>query len=292
MPHVTIVICTLNRRKLLKECINSICALDYPKSSLEIVIIDGGSTDGTKELCQGFPGIRFITEAKLGLAHARNTGARSAQNEIVAYTDDDCIVDREWLKSLVAGFQVSSSVIGVGGPVYPRNSRSVPRKILVKAALGLFDEGKCAKYVGGLVTSNCAFKREIFASIEFDEKLGVTRRHKLILCGEDTDFCRTIVSSGHRLLYTPSAKVYHSIPKERARVPYIVKHAIHYGIFTTRASLKKRNSRIWAVRFILGRLGQNFLLAVKDTSFTSCYGILYSMSALLICITGLDRVLI
>jgi GT2 family glycosyltransferase len=266
--------------------------LDYPKSNLEILVIDGGSTDGTKELCQHFSGINFITENKRGLAHARNTGAKSAKYEVVAYTDDDCIVDREWLRNLVAAFWVSSSVIGVGGPVYPLNPESVPKKILVKAALGLFDEGTSVKNVGGLVTSNSAFKREIFRSIEFDEKLGVTRRRKLILCGEDTDLCRTIVSSGYKLLYTPSAKVYHYIPKERARVPYIVKHAIHYGIFVTRTFLKKKDSRIWAVRFAIGRLGQNLLSTTRDRSFTSCYRILYSMSALLICITRLDKVLV
>lgn len=291
IPFVSVVVCTYNRKNLLKSCLNSIYAQDYPESSLEVMIVDGGSTDGTEELCKEFPQIQFITESRFGLAYARNKGAELARGFIVAYTDDDCIVDKLWLRNLIAGFQFSENVMGVGGPVYPLHPEIIPEKIHVKAALGLFDDGESTKLTEGIITSNSAFKKGIFKTIKFDETLGITRRGKLVLSDEDTDFCRKIVNSGYKLRYVPHAKVYHRIHKERIRIPYIVKHALHGGISKTRIFLNKKQSRIWAIRYAVGQLIQCILKIPSDTSFTSCYNLIYCTSALCISLTGLDRIL-
>jgi GT2 family glycosyltransferase len=250
-----------------------------------------GSTDGTKELGKEFPQIRFIVESKHGLAYARNKGAEIAQGSIIAYTDDDCIVDKNWLKSLVACFHFSKNIMGVGGPVYPLHTEIIPKKIHVKAALGLYDEGENIKLTQGIITSNSAFKKEIFKTIKFDETLGVTRRGKLVLCGEDTAFCQSITNSGYGLLYTPQAKVYHQIPSERIKIPYIVKHALHGGITKTRIFLNKKQSRIWAIRHAAGQLIQCTLKMPFDASFTSCYNLIRCTSTMFISLTGLDRIL-
>jgi len=292
LPFVSIIICTYNRKKLLEECLNSIFAVDYPKSLYEVIIVDGGSTDGTEELCEKFRGIRFIVENKHGLAYARNKGAEMAKGFIVAYTDDDCIVDKSWLKNLVLGFQFSKNVIGVGGPVHPLRPEIIPKKIYVEAALGLFDRGEEIKLVRGIITSNSAFKREIFKTVQFDERLGVTRRGKLILSGEDVDFCQTLIKRGYKLLYTPYAKVYHQIPINRIRTSYIVKRAIHSGISTAKFFAKEKKSRIWIIRLAVGRLAQSILKTASDRSFTSCYKLLQLASTLLVCLTGFDKILL
>ena len=142
LPFVSIIVCTYNRKRLLNDCLSSILRIDYPKSKYEVIVIDGGSTDDTLELQLQFEEIRFFTERTGGLANARNKGAELAKGDIVVYTDDDCIVDSQWIKNLTLGFQLSSSIKGVGGPVFPLISNPVPKKIYVKAALGLFDEGK------------------------------------------------------------------------------------------------------------------------------------------------------
>jgi glycosyltransferase involved in cell wall biosynthesis len=77
--------------------------MEYPKCSYEVIIVDGGSTDGTEELIKEFPNIRFITEKEHGLAYARNKGVELARGSIIAYTDDDCMVDKFWLRNLVQG---------------------------------------------------------------------------------------------------------------------------------------------------------------------------------------------
>jgi glycosyltransferase involved in cell wall biosynthesis len=285
---VSIVICTYNRKKLLKDCLNSIFAMDYPKSYYEIIIVDGGSNDGTNELCEQFPEIRFVTESRFGLAYARNKGADLARGSIVAYTDDDCIVDKYWLTNLVLGFQHSQSIAGVGGPVFPTHLEIIPKQILVKAALGLYDDGNHPKLTGGIITSNSAFRKEVFKEIRFDESLGATRRGKLILCGEDTDFCKTLTAFRFMILYNPYAKVYHQVPRNRLRVPYIVKHATHNGITRTRMNLKNC-SRVRAIRFAIGQLVQYGLKIPFDPSFTSCYNLVYCISTFFASLTGLDK---
>ena len=290
-PFVSVVICTYNRRDFLKSCLSSIQELNFPRSRFETVVIDGGSGDGTSVLCKQFPRVRCFVEKTHGLAYARNKGAELARGPIVVYTDDDCIVDKNWLKNIVLGFKYSQSVVAVGGPVYPLHPEIIPPRICVKAALGLFDEGNSVKFTRGIITSNLAFKKEIFQDIKFDESLGVTRRLNLILCGEDVDFCNSIIESDFRILYTPYAKVYHKVQLQRLRVPYIIKHAIHNGVSRVRWYLKK-GSRIRAVRYSIGQLVQCVLKIPFDRSFTSCYNVVYAMSSLLVSITCLDRTLL
>ena len=292
LPFVSIVICTYNRKKLLEQCVDSILAMSYPKSNYEIIIVDGGSNDGTEKIQQLFPQIRFVVEKQFGLAHARNKGAELSRGSIVAYTDDDCIVDKNWLEHLIIGFQKFPNVAGVGGPIFPAPNIYVPKKIHVSPALGLLDLGVNTRIVQVIITSNAAFRREIFDSVQFDENLGTTRRGKLILCGEDVDFCREIAKINNKLIYVPNAKVFHQIGKKRLRVSYIVKHAAHKGISMAKEFRKSKNSRIWMVRLAVGGFCQSLLSLTSDRSFSTCYKIIVSTSALFVCINDLDKFLL
>jgi glycosyltransferase involved in cell wall biosynthesis len=294
-PFVTVIVCTYNRKNLLKDCLNSIYAMDYPKSQYEVLIVDKGSTDGTEDLCKMFPQIRFVTKMRFGVPYQRNRGADLAKGVIVAYTDDDCMVDKHWLKNLIDGFRISESIVAVGGPVYPFNPNAIPKKIRVNAVFGLFDEGEKIKLTSAIITANSAFKKDIFRTIRFDEKLGrtsSTRYRRFVLKGEDTTFCYEIINSGHKILYTPFAKVYHQIRGERIRVSYIVEHAINGGLAQTRFYLKEKRSRIWAIRCSLSLLIQILLKVPFDASVVSCYNLIYGISTFIISSAGLDKILI
>ena len=284
----SIVICTLNRKNFLRVCLKSILESNFPKSQYEIIVVDGGSNDGTDLFCKQVPEVRFIVERRFGLAHARNRGADLAKGDIVAYTDDDCIVDKYWLSSLFLGFQKFPQAAGVGGPVYPIHPEIIPKKILVKAALGLLDQGENIKPAEGIITSNAAFRKEVFQKIRFDDLIGASRRGKLILCGEDTDFFNSLDEFKLEIFYLPSAKVYHQVQQHRIRVSYIIKHAMHNGITRTKMNLKKC-SRVWAIRYSVGQLVQYGLRVPFDTSFTSCYNLVYGISTLFVSVTGLDK---
>ncbi len=288
LPFVSVVVCTLNRKKLLSECLTSLFAMNYPQSCYEVIVIDGGSQDGTQEITAEFPQIHFTVEPHFGIAYARNRGAELAKGSIVAYTDDDCIVGKVWLSSLVNGFGRSPEIMGVGGPVFPAFAQ-LPKKILVSPALGLFDEGQEPKYVDGIITSNSAFKREIFSIARFDEDLGATRRGQLLLCGEDVEFCRAIKDHKFKLFYEPHAKVYHKIRRDRVKVSYIIRHAVTNGVSIAKLNQKTKDSRLWMTRYALVGLLKSIYSVVNDRSFSVCYQIIVYCSASFISITGIEN---
>ncbi|MFL6530859.1 MAG: glycosyltransferase, partial [Chthoniobacterales bacterium] len=98
-PSVSVIVCSYNGAKTLASCLDSLGKLDY--SNYEVILVDDGSTDNTSEIAARYPDVRYIRQTNHGLSHARNTGASAAQGEVFAYTDSDCMADRDWLYYLV-----------------------------------------------------------------------------------------------------------------------------------------------------------------------------------------------
>src|SRR5262249_40128546 len=94
-PRVSVVVCTYNGAATLEQCLRSLLMVDYP--NYEVIVVDDGSNDSTGEILKRFPEIRAIRQQNRGLSAARNRGLYAATGEIVAYTDSDCFVDRDWL---------------------------------------------------------------------------------------------------------------------------------------------------------------------------------------------------
>ena len=117
---ISVVICTRNRRKALKRCVDSIVNQSYQPQ--EIVIVDDASGRKTKEAiseivnkCE-IPTKLIVNEKRMGLAASRNRGIKAARCDIVAFLDDDCSADKNWLKELLKSYK-SGLIVGVGGPV-------------------------------------------------------------------------------------------------------------------------------------------------------------------------------
>lgn len=105
LPSVSIVIPTLNSEKTLLLCLESIGKQDYPKDRIEILILDGGSTDNTLLIAEKFNTKILPNLLKTGEA-GKAAGIKVAQNEIVALIDSDNVLDRkDWLKKMVEPFE-------------------------------------------------------------------------------------------------------------------------------------------------------------------------------------------
>lgn len=291
-PFISIVVCTYNRITFLKKCLKSLHSIDYPRSKFKIIVVDGESTDGTVTmLSKEFPLVKYIIQDRPGLAAARNIGAEMASGTIVAYTDDDCTVDSKWLESIVEAFSFSNNIMCVCGPVFPLTPEIIPDNLFIKSALGLFEEGKKIKFIQGLVTSNSAFRKEIFKRIQFNEYLGVTRKRGFLFSGEDDVIARALIKADYKILYNPCAIVFHHIPIERLRVPYFIKRAAHGGISRANIYLEENHSRVKSLRYSFSNLAQSLLNSITDRSFNNCLTIVYYFFIVISLITFIDLII-
>ena len=250
LPLVSIVIITLNRRRNLEKCLNSILNIVYPLSKLDIIVVDGGSVDGTHEMIsKDFPNVSFVLEERRGVAIARNTGWKHSKGKFVAYTDDDCIADPYWIRRLVDSLE-SSNAKGAGGKVVYLHPEAIPKyyRGTPFGTLDLGEKQRPLKKGENLITANMLIDAEVFKKIEFWESL-------IYNDSEDAEFCRSALEAGYNLLYVPDATIYHNIDLRRINLGYLLKRAFFSGL-TSYIIERKRKRNITLIpryfRFFLG----------------------------------------
>jgi glycosyltransferase involved in cell wall biosynthesis len=203
---VSIIIPTKNNADILEECLESIRNLDYPKDEVEVIIVDGCSTDNTVEIARKY-GCKVVYEEVGTIGGARNVGVEYSNGDYIVFTDADCVVDREWLKNLVMEF-IDERVASVGGPnITPEDDTEFAR--CVGGVLKLLSNPG-ARYAFNIdrvlevyhnPTCNSAYKRSVF------QKIGGFNP-KLVTC-DDEELDYRIKKKGYGILFTPYARVYH-----------------------------------------------------------------------------------
>ena len=120
-PLISIVVCTtFERQRELENCLRSISELDYP--SFEVFVIDnrkGRCDRDSVEWVERFSGVRLVREPQPGQSAARNCGLQLAQGEIVAFTDDDVLIDPGWLRAIARRFAAHPEEAGMAGLIMP-----------------------------------------------------------------------------------------------------------------------------------------------------------------------------
>lgn len=214
-PSISVVVCTYNGKRTIRDCLSGLKKLEYP--NFEVIIVNDGSTDGTGAIA-GEYGFKVITTENKGLSSARNTGMRAAKGEIVAYIDDDARPDPHWLTYLAATF-LTTDHVGVGGPNLPppddgpvaecvSNSPGGPIHVL------LTDQE--AEHIPGC---NMAFRKAALEAIDgFDVKFRIA--------GDDVDLCWRLQKMGWTLGFSPAAMVWHH---RRNSVKTYLKQQLNYG---------------------------------------------------------------
>ena len=198
-PFVSVIVCSYNGASTLAQCLESLGELDYP--SYEVILVDDGSTDNTRDIAAGFPNVRYFYQTNHGLSHARNHGASVAQGEVFAYTDSDCMADPDWLYYLLSTL-LSGDYAGVGGP-----NVSPPARNWVQACVAAAPGGPSHVLITDTVAEhipgcNMAWYRWAFESVGgFDPEY-----HK---AGDDVDFCWRVQQAGYEIAFSPTALVWH-----------------------------------------------------------------------------------
>lgn len=240
-PKVSIVIPTRNRLTSLSKTLSSLSGLDYPKSKIEIIIVDNGSTDGTFELIKngkpgGFSGkIKLVrNKTNRGFAPALNQAIYLSQSDYILITNDDVIFDPPCLNELVALSESDPTVGITTGKMFFRNlsaqagtKRMAFSGFKVNLWLGYqpYDEkGKNTIRDIDVATGGCMLiKRSVLKKVGlFDEKY--------FFCGEDYDFSFRVRYSGFKVLYNPKAVLWHGFLGSGKNSPdSLINH--YYGKF-------------------------------------------------------------
>ena len=224
LPLVTVAVCSRNRSTELQQCLHALEKLNYPH--LELVIVDNAPTnDTTKKLLKTqFPNMRYFCEPRPGLDWARNRAILEAKGEIIAYTDDDVVVDPNWVSALVKSFHENPQAMGITGLVVPFEIETKAQEIFER--YGGFDKGYQPKFgiksdhshwalwgTGQFGTgANMAFRRCLFDSIGlFDPALDVGT---VTNGGGDLEMFGRVIAEGHILIYEPNAIVRHRHRRE------------------------------------------------------------------------------
>jgi O-antigen biosynthesis protein len=198
-PRVSVVVCAYNAADTLEDNLASLERLTYP--DFEIILVNDGSRDRTSEIGHAHPRVRVIDTPNAGLSAARNVGLAEATGDIVAYTDADTRVDRDWLNFLVQPM-LKSDAVGSGGPnVVPEDDPPMAQCI-ARAPGGpthvLLDD-RIAEHVPGC---NMAFRREALLAIGGFNPI-------YLRAGDDVDVCWRLQARGWRIGFAASALVWH-----------------------------------------------------------------------------------
>jgi glycosyltransferase involved in cell wall biosynthesis len=238
-PLVTVAVCTRDcPTEDLRLCLDSLNRLDYP--NLDIIIIDNAPcSPGTKNLVtESYPQMKYICEPRPGLNWARNRAIIEARGDLIAFTDDDVVVDPGWVKAMVAVFDEEPEAMAVTGAIVPYELGTEAQALFEK--YGGFCKGFTRRWYcanGGPVGriyggsgrfgagANMAFRHSLFEKIGyFDPALDVGT---VTTGGGDLEIFFRVIKEGYMLVYEPKVLVRH---RHRRDYPSLRKQIASWGI--------------------------------------------------------------
>ncbi len=197
--NVSIVIPAYNAEKTIGKTLETCLDQDY-KGEFEIIVVDDGSTDNTRDIIKGYP-VRYIFQGNSGPAAARNRGWKAGSGKIVCFTDSDCIPKKNWLSTLLKHYKDNTQVSAVCGSYEIANPESLLARCIQEGIA--FRHSTMGENVRVFGTYNLAIKRSVLEEVGgFDETF-------LQASGEDNDLSYRIQERGHRIVFDGDALVAH-----------------------------------------------------------------------------------
>ncbi|MGB9911607.1 MAG: glycosyltransferase [Microgenomates group bacterium] len=234
LPKVTVAVVCFNEEKNIVDCLSSLLQQSYPAFKTEILVIDNNSTDQTIPLIKKFQRktkrVRLIINPRRGIAISRNVAVKNCRTAFLAFIDADCIAPKNWLKSLVLGYQKYKrkipNLVAVGGPNYPPKTTSFYQAlgIVLNTFLGSRGSVQGRRYeedreVTHLPCVNVLYEKKAIEEVGwFDESLG-----SII---EDEDLTYRLLKTGRRFFYLAKSGVIH---KMRSNLKDWAKRMVVYG---------------------------------------------------------------
>ncbi len=267
---ISVIVSTYNRKDLIKQCIESIINQLYPKYRYEILIIEGGSTDGTQDIINELSKItlynlRLIKQIGEGLSNARNLGIKESKGDIIVFIDDDALASPHWLQDYSSIYEMFPDIAAAGGRIEPVFHMDKPKwlsddLLVALGYLNLSDRETVLSYPDHPFGGNFSVKREQFMSLG-----GFIEEFKN--CNEEKAFFFKLYLNGYKVGYSPKALVYHHIPTLKLRRIFFIKRGIKQGISNIRVTSKFNPSGIPLLKEELSHLLFDGLVIIGNALF-------------------------
>lgn len=229
---VSVCVCTRDRPELLRRCLQALCALDEHeeprRASLEIIVVDNAPPDQrTREVAEGFPSVVYMVEPCQGLNFARNAGLQRASGQLVAYVDDDAVVDHGWLAGLLSAWHAVPEAGFFTGQVLPFEletdaqhlfeARGGFRRGFTRVVYGKTRKGDssypCGAGIFGTGANMAVNRSAALALGGFDEALDMGGA---LPGGGDLDMFYRMIRAGYSSVYDPRYLVFHQHRRDLA----------------------------------------------------------------------------
>lgn len=230
---ISVIIATYNRTESLKETLDSLSEQDCDGSyEYEVIVADNNSNDKTKETVESYKNrfngkLKYLFEPRQGKPYALNRGIEEAKGEIIAFTDDDCIVDKRWVNEIVETFKKNDLGI-VGGIINPVWLSPKPRwlsdKLYGKLAIQNYGESPFIVSSKSQLPfgANISFRKNLFY------KYGLfNERMKFAM---DTEICLRLFKNRVKIFYNPRIIVNHKIDSSRMKKRYFYQWSYRRGL--------------------------------------------------------------
>jgi glycosyltransferase involved in cell wall biosynthesis len=259
---VSIVICTLNRASHLQDALASLRNLEHP--NFEVIVVNGPSSDKTMELLEKWQSdVKVVHCSERNLSMSRNVGLSVSAGDLTAFIDDDAVAHPRWLKNLINWFY-DERVAAVGGYTIDNTGVKFQARKTLCDRFGnaffvsdLFDERSLCfpdtPIYPSLLGTNAVFRTSVLRDIGgFDQVFAYYL--------DETDVCLRIIDQGYRILYEPTALVFHQFApshiRDVSRVPrtlypsavsksyFIIRHGARFGLENASDEIKRYETEI------------------------------------------------
>ena len=281
---ISVAICTYNRAASLARVLESLIELGHTDENpnWELIVVDNNSADGTRAVVDGFSAalpVRYVFEPEQGLSAARNRALREFRGDVLLFTDDDVVVDAQWLAAYAAAVMAYPQAGYFGGrvvPFYPDGRPSWLRDeseqlALIDGLLVRFHLGEAVRpFQAGEPTpfgASFALRRALIERVgEFRRDLGVTGN--IPGRGEEADYLERAIAAGASGVYVGTAIVNHATDLRRLTLPYLYRYGQQKGVAAHRMGVGERGSLDAAALYVVRGLGQ--LAKGRGDRFRQC----------------------
>ena len=221
---VSVIIITRNRPFLLRHCIERVLAQPYAHK--EIIVVDSSSDDESEQVVAEYPEVLRVSlrGQRNNMPQARNAGVKNSSGAIVAFIDDDAMVQAGWLESLIDVYRDETAgaaggrVIGMPEP-YCNQVEGPPRLFVLPSGRVIAKDAGLVSVnlveVDHLIGCNMSFRRKVLEQVG-----GFDPTYTLTNLREETDLCVRVKKAGWRIVFVPSIAVVHFSP--RSLQPYFL----------------------------------------------------------------------